>query len=410
MPEKFKTYNNSELACEEAIKMTEKIKSGEAKNYNEAEKTVETEKEELIRKISKTALRSAERGRRSFFDKMTAENAGEMANLMEEKPIFYENKENIPQQILLDAEISDLFPEEFFKNPTQWIESQKNIERFDLDILKSFPSGRTINEVWNKPYDISKVKEFSLGNGENKLEIVSKRLDSKQLEEIVLARRAWEVGIPTPRVLGEIMDRGNSYAFFEKISAINIFTLSQLAQDEFVSHFSYSYEYDKESFFNMINQGQTAKILPDDAKKRLFLAWEKEREDIRLNAILLRIDGFFQQCISSSISNKFGYVLNDEINFKTKAKKDLLKKMQRLSIHDEISDNEIKKAISFLGFEEMDELINFIWEKYLPKDKSGDDYGKKLNEFKEKEQYKFFVLHDKMEKIDNEAKKQNDIS
>jgi len=35
---------------------------------------------------------------------------------------------------------------------------------------------------------------------------------------------------------------------------------------------------------------------------------------------------------------------------------------------------------------------------------------KKLNEFKEKEQYKFFVLHDKMEKIDNEAKKQNDIS
>ena len=39
MPEKFKTYNNSELACEEAIKKTEKIKSGEAKNYNEAEKT-----------------------------------------------------------------------------------------------------------------------------------------------------------------------------------------------------------------------------------------------------------------------------------------------------------------------------------------------------------------------------------
>ena len=27
---------------------------------------------------------------------MTTENAGEMANLMEEKPIFYENKENIP--------------------------------------------------------------------------------------------------------------------------------------------------------------------------------------------------------------------------------------------------------------------------------------------------------------------------
>lgn len=43
MSEKFKPYTEQE-AYDEALKMQEKIKSGEVENYNEAEKTVEEEK------------------------------------------------------------------------------------------------------------------------------------------------------------------------------------------------------------------------------------------------------------------------------------------------------------------------------------------------------------------------------
>jgi|GEM_PF-2350222 len=39
MPENFERYN-SEQAREEALKMEEKVKSGEVKDYNEAEQTV----------------------------------------------------------------------------------------------------------------------------------------------------------------------------------------------------------------------------------------------------------------------------------------------------------------------------------------------------------------------------------
>lgn len=44
MSEKFPTYNNQEMAREEAVNMAEKIKSGEAKDYNEAEKITEIKK------------------------------------------------------------------------------------------------------------------------------------------------------------------------------------------------------------------------------------------------------------------------------------------------------------------------------------------------------------------------------
>ncbi|MBI5306209.1 hypothetical protein HZB04_01310 [Candidatus Wolfebacteria bacterium] len=52
------------------------------------------------------------------------------------------------------------------------------------------PAGETIAELSEKPYDISRVKEFVIESEKSKIKIVSKRLDLKQLEEIALARRA----------------------------------------------------------------------------------------------------------------------------------------------------------------------------------------------------------------------------
>ena len=77
---------------------------------------------------------------------------------------------------------------------------------------------------------------------------MTEEVDKKQLEEITLARRAWEAGIPTPKVLGEIKDKGNQYAFFEKISAINLLTLSQLIPDEVYKYVRVRIDYVEKRF------------------------------------------------------------------------------------------------------------------------------------------------------------------
>ncbi|MBI5306208.1 hypothetical protein HZB04_01305 [Candidatus Wolfebacteria bacterium] len=88
-------------------------------------------KDSLIRKLSKTFLHAMERGRQSLFEKMTAVNAEKISKLMEEKPIFYENEENAFRKIFLDNEIANAFPDDFFENPTKWIESQKKYRPTD---------------------------------------------------------------------------------------------------------------------------------------------------------------------------------------------------------------------------------------------------------------------------------------
>jgi len=177
--------------------------------------------EELIRKTSRVVLHASERGRKSLFKTLTAKNADKIAEILKEKPIFYENKENAETKILLSPEIAQLMPPEFFENPTEWIEQQKNIERKYKHY--TLPTGETIEELWREPYDVSKVKELNLvlPNGK-KLDIVSKRIEPEETEEISLAVKAGEAGIPTPKVLGEIADKGNLYALFEKIEGIDL--------------------------------------------------------------------------------------------------------------------------------------------------------------------------------------------
>lgn len=356
--------------------------------------------EELIKRLSKTVLRVAENDRRSLFEKMTSKNAEKIAELLKKKPIFYENKEDAPQQILLDVRIADLFPKEFFKNPTQWIESQKNIERFEINyrssLSSSFPSGRKIDEIWDRSYDISKVKEFAVGNNDNKVEIVSKRLDKKQLEEIILARRAWEAGIPTPKVLGEIIDQGNSYVFFEKISAINLLTLSQLMPDKAYKYVYERVDYDKKRFCEGIDSSFD-KILSDNAKERIYLIWEEEKKEIRLNEILWRIRDFLGQYIFRYIGLKF----NDKTSIESEADKVFSE------IMSEFSSDEIKKAIAVLGFKDKDELLkNFILKKNILEETKKLDRENKIKEFEQEEKKRFSGLGERTEKINKKFEEQ----
>jgi len=225
-------------------------------------------------------LHAAERGRKSLFEKLTAENEGRIAELMQQKPVFYENKDNSPQEILLDPEIAELMPPEFFKNPTEWIESQENIERGYDEPGKSIPKGREINELWEQPYDVSKVKEIGVAKPNGDIVVfVSKRIDPTQLEEVFLAREAYEAGIPTPKVLGEVIDHGNVYAFFEMIEGVNLDAI--LTREEWRTLHGLGWSDEKE-FFTSVKAAIFGHDLPRQLRKRLKVLFQKYREDYKV--------------------------------------------------------------------------------------------------------------------------------
>ncbi len=55
--------------------------------------------------------------------------------------------------------------------------------------------------------------------------MVFKRIDQKEASEIAMARFAYEKGIPTPKVLGEIYDKRNCNALFEHIESRNLYAI-----------------------------------------------------------------------------------------------------------------------------------------------------------------------------------------
>jgi hypothetical protein len=234
---------------------------------------------ELIHRLSKTTLHAAERGRRSLFEKLTAQNAERIAEMMKEKPQLWEQKEG-ETKLLLDPEIAELMPQEFFDNPTAWIERQNNIERHHSS--EFLPTGETIQELWHKSYDISKVKEFTLENEQThkSIKIISKRIEKEEVEEVARARQAFEAGIPTPRVWGEIFDKGNAYAFFEKIEGVSLLAAFEKTGLTYnasgVANISHAVT--EEAFWKGMALSSSTSSLPDEVKQALFIEWQKEAD------------------------------------------------------------------------------------------------------------------------------------
>lgn len=253
--------------------------------------------EEIIRKLSKTVLHAAERQRKPLFDRLTAENSEKIVKLLNEKPVFYENKEDASRIVLLDDEIAEYFPQDFFDDPTKWIERQENIKRETR--LETLPTGETIKELWDEPYDISKVKEFSLIDKERKkVSLVSKRVDKHQIEEIVLARKAWEVGIPTARVFGEIMDKGNAYVFFERIQGINFLEARDRLHLLHEKGIPPSFSILKKDFGQWMQYEPIYTILTDKCKKKLYSLWEKMMPAILRREAIVFLDDTFSSVSS----------------------------------------------------------------------------------------------------------------
>ncbi len=258
---------------------------------------IEKKSKETVRKASRVVLHAAVKDKKSLFETLTTENADRIARILQEKPIFFENKETPEPKIILDEKIAKALPPEFFENPTAWIESQQNIARgYEM------PPGNTIEELWESPYDVSKVKEFEVVLSDGVVvKVVSKRIKPKEIEEIALATKAYSVGIPTPKVLAEVFDRGNSYAFFEKLEAIDLTAAFRKRKMDQVNIFTggsviptFFACVDEGKFQNEVKNWPYFEFLSDRARERIHNLWGKSLDAIVTREANLTLGNLFR--------------------------------------------------------------------------------------------------------------------
>ncbi|MFH1789492.1 MAG: hypothetical protein ABH832_00245 [bacterium] len=242
-------------------------------------------KEQALRRLSETVRSSALEGRKEVFDRLTSRNAHKIAEMSKEKPVFYENDPTAEQSSSIDDEIVDSLPDDFFTNPTEWIESRPNINR-GYDIFSRFenlPYGASIEELWEHPYDVSKVKIITLSNGKI---ITSKRING-QTSEVDRAKKAFQAGIPTPKVLGEIHDKGNYYVWYEYIPARNVdsFLCDKITSEFLLSSCPISTTNDKQFKEQMLETSVSIFLDDESSQQKLHDLWLKFKDHIiRINS------------------------------------------------------------------------------------------------------------------------------
>jgi hypothetical protein len=194
--------------------------------------------EEMRRKATRVYYEAQRRGRLGLFETLTAKNADKIQRLLEEKALFARDQEHAPRSIQLDEGIAEALPEDFFANPSAWIEAQPPL-RLAWEIGSDNLAGSIKSiEEYQHDADIERVKIFELKlAGDKTIKVVSKRINPKweDWKEVETARRALKDGIPTPRILGQITDRGNLYAWFEYIPSINLQELSFILGDSYAA-------------------------------------------------------------------------------------------------------------------------------------------------------------------------------
>ena len=261
-------------------------------------------------RLSRIVLKAAKNGKLSLLTRLTAGNKEKITSLLGKPPKFYREDPEAAQQIDLDPYVASLMPQEFFDHPTQWIERQPNISRSD-DPYGRLPSGKNIRELQNKPYDRTKVKMLTLDSKDHPFHLVSKRLEPEKLDEVDRAHKAFEVGIPTPRVLGHIMDQGNTYVFFEHIPSLNLLDIVEQTKvgdfyngpDHAIStHLFQGYISNCQSILRWAPQ-------PNKLKRQLYKIWHSALPNI-LVAFLSSIMHEHADC-AHELRNKFQSEVRD---------------------------------------------------------------------------------------------------
>ena len=343
--------------------------------------------EDITHKLSKTVLHASERRRQGLFEKLTAANAEKIAELTREKPRFYEKRQDAPGQLLLEPEVAKSFPEKFFENPTEWLEAQPNIKRGHTQ--EELPTGETIAELWAKPYDVSKVKQFDLHAPEGKdFGVVSKRILPKELDEVARARRAFEAGIPTPRVLGEILDRGNVYVLFEHIPGINLQAAYNNAEKKNFSAMPHRFfeETTEDQFDNAMQQ--FGKNLPSELRQKMKALWKKALPDLQEDFLLGTVQGGFHGRTKKELEE----VLDRDFKLRPLGAKRILRSLKIGSVKEIVLRNLNHEGYGLYGFRENTAQVQ------QSKDQSRSKLKKYSDKWHEMMSVHFFGVDTKQEK------------
>lgn len=288
--------------------------------------------EDIIRRVSRDVLERAKNvtDKRSakyrFGQKLKREEGVDMKDLMREKPIFYEQKDGAERRVAIDTSLDGFLPPDFFDNPSAWIEKQgSRIKRPDADA--DMPRGDNIEELWAAPYDVTKVKELLLkkvapSEGEERISVISKRLEKDGLAEVDLAKKAYQAGIPTPRVLGEIVDMGNNYVWFEKIDGIDLReALIKLdSGSRFLGDRIFSCLYENQVFGELNDPKQRDSrwvfdLLSSEQKARILDLWRKARKWLIAQEVFIA-HRFVRDSAADymkSLSSFFGFIKVEDV-------------------------------------------------------------------------------------------------
>ncbi len=177
------------------------------------------DQEDFRRRASRTFARASFGYRKRLLSGLRERNPN-WGNVFELEALFFERRADAPQKINLDPALQEVLPEEFFSNPTDWIESQPiKVNMLEARRFKGPPTNADVLKLGHDA-DLNRTKSFAIGT----TGIFSKRLNPKlpDFSEAERAREAYACGIPTPRILGTIEDQGNLYVWFESIPGMNL--------------------------------------------------------------------------------------------------------------------------------------------------------------------------------------------
>ena len=324
----------------------------------------EENKEAVVRKLSKTVMHASQKNKGQLFDRLTSKNAEKITELSKGKPIFYEDKKDAPREVNIDDELASVLPTEFFDDPTGWIESQSNIDRGTKDGL---PNDESINALWSFPYDMSKVKSFSveMPDGAEKTYVV-KRVKKENLDETATAKIAYEKGIPTPKVVGEISDRGNNYAIYEYIPGIQLSDAIERRRKQIINVIrtdiiTASYDIlnaSEHQIDSKIDLYFPKGIVPERVRDRFKALWDKAYDDIT-NATVI-------EKLTPPTSYDFCYMHGVRL----KTIDEMVSKARKFALNPYID-----KAMNVLGYTDLITYIDTL--KKVPGDDI-DSFGNKM--------------------------------
>jgi hypothetical protein len=198
-----------------------------ADDFAEVDKAIMDIAQILYRKIRSGVSEDVEE--KKFIQNLPALIAERVRLLMETQPAFFEEDTLAKTKVPSAEDIISMLPKKFFADPTKWIESQNNVPRRYTTGKNPVPTMGDMKELRKKTRDASNTKKIILHKNERPVYIFSKRLKPEEVEQVEAFRKAYELGVPVPRVLWTVSDKGNTYCWFEYI---NGFTIQEIGNDK----------------------------------------------------------------------------------------------------------------------------------------------------------------------------------